>query len=60
MRGPLAKVTLVDAGRGGKLLGRHRSLGVQGLVQAEVVAHADHGDTSRAAQIRQHLPHELI
>ena len=60
MRQPFAQVALVDAGRGGKLGHRHRTAGMQGLVQPQRVTDAHQRDARRTAEIGQHLPDELM
>jgi hypothetical protein len=60
MRKPFAQVALVDAGCVGKLCHRHRAPLVNGLIQAERIADPDQRYARRTAEIRQHLPDELM
>ena len=60
MRQPLAQVALVHAGCGGELARRHRAALMQGLVETERIADPHQRDARRTAQIRKHLPDELV
>jgi hypothetical protein len=48
----------MDVGGLGELCTCHGAFGMQGLVEAERIAHADHGDAGCAAEVGQHLAHK--
>jgi hypothetical protein len=57
---PLAQVPWVDLRAAGELGGRHRSFGVQFLVQSKRIAHSDHGDAGCAAEVVEHLTDKCV
>ena len=60
MRQPLARVAFGDFRLPREFLGRHRALLFEGLVEAELIAHAHHRHAERAAEIAQHLADEHV
>jgi hypothetical protein len=60
MRQPFAQIALVDPRGRGQFRDSHRALGVQRFVEPERVTDMDQRDTRRAAEIAEHLTHELV
>jgi hypothetical protein len=60
MRQPLAQVSFVDTGFGGKLRRRHRPSGMQDLLEPQGVADPHQSYTCGAAEVGQHLSNALM